>query len=155
MSITRASVSIKSTPQQLIEQARAAQALAWIQQAEARDDIKLGELKSYTRRLPAMIQVNGFGQAMAFYYSKRDKSPAYRAVYQLVEDWLCGNHSHQKATGKPVYAAYAGQSPALLAAITGEDQQRYRRAQAETQALLRWAKKFAEALIADEDETYD
>lgn len=137
-------------PSQLIEQARAAYALAWIQRAQADDTIKQSELKSFTRRLPGMIQVNGFGQAMAFYYSKRTKSSAYQSVYSLIEGWLCGPHGHEATTGKPLLADHAGKTPALLSAITQEGQQRYRLAQAETMALLRWAKKFAEALVAEE-----
>lgn len=141
-------------PHQLIEQARASHALAWIQEAMAAKGVKQSELKSYTRGLPAMIQMNGFGQAMAFYYARSDKG-AYKAVYKLVETWLCGPHKHQHTTGDPIYAAVIQQgegqnqpppSP-LLTAITQQNQQRYRHAQAETQALLRWARKFAEALI--------
>lgn len=141
----------KTSPHQLVEQARAAHALAWIQSAQTNGDIKQSELKSFTRRLPGMIQVNGFGQAMAFYYAKRSKSAAYQAVYGLVETWLCGPHEHQQTTGTPLFAAHAQTTPALLTAITAENQQCYRHAQAETQALLRWAKKFAEALVKDDE----
>lgn len=142
-------------PMQLVEQARAAYALGWIQQAQTHNDIKTSELKSFTRRLPGMIQMNGFGQAMAFYYAKREKSAAYREVYALVENWLCGPHDHQQTTGFPLYAAHADSQPALLKAITLEDQYHYRYAQAETQALLRWAKKFAEALLAEDESVHD
>lgn len=141
----------KTSPHQLIEQARAAYALAWIQKAGASGEIKQGELKSFTRRLPGMIQVNGFGQAMAFYYAKRSKSAACQAVYDFVETWLCGPHAYQHTTGTPFYADHARATPALLTAITAENQQRYRHAQAETQALLRWAKKFAEALVKEDE----
>ncbi|WP_404296457.1 type III-B CRISPR module-associated protein Cmr5 [Halomonas sp.] len=154
-SVPSAKASAKDSPvpskSMLIEQARAAHALKWIQQANgAIKQSERSELKSFTRRLPGMIQVNGFGQAVAFYYAKQGKSEAYRSVYSLVESWLCGPHAHESVTGTPLFAAYAEQAPALLTAITNEDQHRYRLAQAETQALLRWAKKFAEALVADE-----
>ena len=145
-----ASRGVERSRTQLVEQARAAYALAWIQRAQADESIKQSELKSFTRRLPGMIQVNGFGQAMAFYYAKQSKSSAYRAVYSLIEGWLCGPHGHEANAGQPLYAAYVGTPPALLTAITQEDQHRYRLAQAETMALLRWAKKFAEALVAEE-----
>lgn len=146
----------KTSPHQLVEQARAAHALAWIQKAQANRQVDQQKLKSYTRRLPGMIQVNGFGQAMAFYYAKGSKenqdsdSIAYGTVHDLVKAWLCGPHDHEHTTGTPLYAAHAKAHPALLTAITSEDQQSYRRAQAETQALLRWAKKFAEALLKKE-----
>lgn len=161
------SASDQPNPHQLIEQARASHALAWIQEAMAAKGVKQSDLKryksdlkSFTRGLPAMIQMNGFGQAMAFYYAKRGKSAAYQAVYDLVETWLCGPHARQQTTGAPIYAAdiqgqtqNQAQPPLLLTAITQHNQQRYRHAQAETQALLRWARKFAEALIKKDAST--
>lgn len=130
----------------LIEQQRAEFALRAIERALAVPEnahYQHKELKSYARRLPAMIQSNGFGQAMAFYYSKREKFHAYGLIYQMVEDWLC-------RTGQ-VYANAPNASPRLLKAITGHDQMMYRRAQAETLALMVWVKKFAEALISADD----
>lgn len=129
----------------LIEQQRAEFALRAIENALAMPEnshYQHKELKSYARRLPAMIQSNGFGQAMAFYYSKREKFHAYGMIYQMVEDWLCRSGQ--------VYAG-ANEAPRLLKAITQHDQMMYRRAQAETLALMIWVKKFAEALISADD----
>lgn len=139
------------TPQQLIEQARAAYALKWLELAQQQSGIKKPELKSYVRRLPGMIQMNGFGQAMAFYYSQsqsdRPQKEAYRQIYELVNNWLCTQAPHHQQSSSPVYGD--GKN-GLMAAITSHDQQLYRQAQAETLALLRWVKKFAEALIIEE-----
>ena len=132
---------------QLIEQQRAQFALHAIESALNTPESQIykhKEVKSYARRLPAMIQSNGFGQAMAFYYSKRDKFHAYGRIYTLVEDWLCGQGQ--------VYANVQ-ENPRLLKAITQHDQMAYRRAQAETLALMIWVKKFAEALISGEAES--
>ncbi|WP_006786748.1 type III-B CRISPR module-associated protein Cmr5 [Thiorhodospira sibirica] len=129
----------------LIEQQRAEFALRAIENALAMPEnshYQHKELKSYARRLPAMIQSNGFGQAMAFYYSKREKFHAYGMIYQMVEDWLCRSGQ--------VYAG-TNEAPRLLKAITQHDQMMYRRAQAETLALMIWVKKFAEALISADD----
>ena len=123
---------------QLMEQRRACYALKAIRQALAEPGVEPKELKSYVRRLPGMIQTNGFGQALAFYYSKRAKYRAYGTVYQMIEDWLCQDGQ--------VYAHAEGQAR-LLRAITEHDQARYRQAQAETMALMLWIKKFAEAFI--------
>lgn len=138
----------------LIEQRRAEFALQRLEDALAVPEVgkyKHSQLKSFLRRLPAMIQMNGFGQAVAFYYAKRTSYEAYGVVYKLLEDWLC-------ADGQ-VYAAATGiesllhpqATPHLLHALTAGDQQAYRRAEAEAQALLAWAKKFAEALILRDD----
>jgi CRISPR-associated protein Cmr5 len=129
---------------QLIEQKRAQYALLAINDAilQSKDGTayQLTELKAYIRRFPGMVQMNGFGQAVAFYYSKRNSSQAYGAVYQLVEKWLCSSGQ--------IYSTQQYNGPhALLTAITSKDQNSYRAAQAETQALMLWVKKFADALI--------
>lgn len=148
---------------QLAEQKRAQYALKTLKEALANSsdesDFRHSELKAYVRRLPSMIQINGFGQAMAFYYAKSSMSGktrnnadndkkaadnAYGVVYRLVENWLC--------QGDQVYAETPSGMHPLLTAITENDQQRYRAAQAETHALMRWVKKFAEALIVKNDE---
>jgi len=137
-------MNAQATPQQLIEQARARYALQWLQESLRKEGLKGSELKSYTRRLPAMIRINGFGQAVAFYRARATKSAAYKAVYQLVEDWLCGK---DQANPRPIYS----QGQDLMTEITRCDQERYRLAQAETQALMQWAKKFVEAMIVEDD----
>jgi CRISPR-associated protein Cmr5 len=134
---------------QLIEQQRAQYALKAVNQAihhsEDEHAYKHTELKAYIRRFPGMVQMNGFGQAVAFYYSKRATSKAYGAVYTIVEEWLCGPDQ--------VYSSYLHDGPhPLLTAITSEDQNSYRAAQAETQALMLWIKKFADALILNPDQ---
>lgn len=133
---------------QLLEQQRAEFALKQIKAAIERPEegkYKHSQVKSFSRRFPGMVQANGFGQAVAFFYSKRSDYPAYGVIYQLVEDWLCQREQ--------VYAAFVGaQSPRLLTAITQSDQNAYRRATAETQAMMIWVKKFAEGLILKDEE---
>lgn len=141
-----------------IEQRRAEFALQRLEDALAVPEAgkyKHSQLKSYLRRLPAMIQMNGFGQALAFYYAKRTNYEAYGVVYKLLEDWLCAKGQvYASATG--VECALNPQAtPYLLRALTAGDQQAYRRAEAEAQALLSWAKKFAEALILKDADAGD
>ena len=132
----------------LLEQARAEFALKQIQAAIDRPEqggYKHSQVKSFSRRFPSMVQTNGFGQAVAFFYAKRNDYPAYGVIYQLVEDWLCQSEK--------VYAEFANaMSPKLLNAITQSDQRTYRQATAETQALMIWVKKFAEGLILKDEE---
>lgn len=131
----------------LLEQQRAQYALAQIQAAVLRPEegkYKHSQVKSFTRRFPGMVQANGFGQAAAFFYSKRNDYPAYGVIYELVEGWLCQEGQ--------VYADFAQhESPKLLKAITQSDQYAYRQATAETQALMIWVKKFAQGLILSEE----
>jgi CRISPR-associated protein Cmr5 len=123
---------------QTIQQQRAAHALTEVEAAKTR----LGnssEYKSYASGFPAMIQMNGLGQAAAFYRSKSGndaKGRAYQALYDTLSSWL-------SKPGQP----YQGQD--LLDGITRENMQTYMLAQAEALALLDWVKKFAKAYMED------
>jgi CRISPR-associated protein Cmr5 len=105
-----------------------------------RDKIKASEYKSYASSFPAMIQMNGLGQAAAFFRSKGagndSKAHAYQALYDTLSSWL-------SKPGQP----YQGQD--LLDGITRENMQTYMLAQAEALALLDWVKKFAKAYMED------
>lgn len=123
--------------EQTLSQRRAAFALERVRAVA--DGEFAGEFRSYAASLPPMIQMNGFGQALAFCRSKSGNSQgdrAYQALYDLVSDWLTGD-------GQP----YAGQDD-VLAGVTTLDLSAYRLAQTEALALLDWVKRFASALIA-------
>jgi CRISPR-associated protein Cmr5 len=93
------------------------------------------EYKSYAAALPAMIHMNGLGQAAAFYRSKGD---THRELYDLLSGWLCQEGQ-----------SFAGKTD-LLDGITGSNMHTYRLAQAEAQALMDWVKKFAKAYMTEE-----
>jgi CRISPR-associated protein Cmr5 len=84
--------------------------------------------------------MNGLGQAMAFYKSKsiNKTSGAYKALYQLVSEWLCD-------LGQP----YHGKNN-VLNGITSCDRAQYQLAQAEALVLMSWVKKFAKAFLAED-----
>ena len=94
------------------------------------------EFVSYANALPAMIQMNGLGQAMAFC---RYKGGRHEDLYQLLSEWLRG-------TGQPYHSYHD-----LLDGITASDMHHYRLAQVESQALLNWVKKFAKAFMAHDE----
>jgi CRISPR-associated protein Cmr5 len=93
------------------------------------------EFKSQAESFPAMIRMNGLGQAAAFYLSK---GGAHGKLYKLLSDWL-------KQPGQP----YHGKD--LLEGITEKDMHAYRLAQAESLLLLDWVKKFAKAFAGEEN----
>jgi CRISPR-associated protein Cmr5 len=102
------------------------------------------EFKSYVQGLPAMVQMNGLGQAIAFYrshFTETDKSKkgavAYAKLYAILSGWLCGDNP------LAVYPL----SDDLLDAIVSHDQYKYRLAQSELQSLLVWLKSMSVALI--------
>jgi len=93
------------------------------------------EYKSYAAAFPAMIHMNGLGQAAAFYKSK---GGTHARLYKLLSDWLCRDDQ-----------PFSGQTD-LINAMSESDMQTYRLAQAEAQALMDWVKKFAKAYLVDE-----
>lgn len=137
---------------QTIQQQRAAHALKAVEavndrikaiaEGNDRDKIKASEYKSYASGFPAMIQMNGLGQAAAFYRSKGagkdSKAQAYLTLYNTLSNWL-------REPGQP-YQRHDD----LLRGITHENMQTYMLAQAEALALLDWVKKFAKAYMGDD-----
>lgn len=124
------------------EQQRAAYALTKIKAVADKlnqdiEDKNRKEWRSRATELPAMIQMNGLGQTIAFYRSKAAQdSYAHRTLVNIVQQWLC------RETG--IYS-----DDDLIDAIANGDMHLYRIAQAETQALLIWVKKFSRIYITD------
>lgn len=123
---------------QTMQQKRAQYALQGVKEAAQKykeNKAFLKEYKSYAAAFPAMIHMNGLGQAAAFY---RSKGGTHQELYKLLSGWLCQE-------GQPF------PEKDLLEGITSSDMHAYRLAQAEAQALMDWVKKFAKAYMADED----
>lgn len=118
---------------QTLQQQRAKYALEQVNAAFG-GSVNRKEFKSYASAFPAMIQMNGLGQAAAFYFSQGD---THRKLYNILSGWLV-------KSGQP-YAGKAG----LLEGITQEDMHRYRIAQAEALLLLDWVKRFAKAYVRE------
>lgn len=129
---------------QTMQQQRARFALERVEQAK-NEGANQKEYKSYASGLPAIIHMNGLGQAAAFYLSKAEKDrngnpvaeDAHYLLYKLLSDWLCRQDQP--------YADYDD----LLSGITQADMHKYLLAQAEAMALMDWVKKFAEAYMSD------
>ena len=121
---------------QTIQQERAKYALEEVQKSIGKHD---KEYKSYASSLPAMIHMNGLGQAAAFYLSKAEKEDAYKELYNLLSGWLIKE-------GQPYYGFKD-----LIDGITKSDMATYQQAQAEAQVLMDWVKKFAKAFMGGDD----
>ena len=124
-----------------IQQQRAKFALERVQDLanKLKDNAKeQNEFISYASGLPAMIHMNGLGQAMAFCQLKAKDRGSYLQLYLLVSDWLC-------QSGQP----YQDKNN-VLEGITQCDQARYQLAQAEALVLMSWVKKFAKAFLAED-----
>jgi CRISPR-associated protein Cmr5 len=121
-------------PLQTIQQQRARYALKCVNEAIS-TGVNQKEYKRYAAALPAMIHMNGLGQAAAFYRSKKD---VHADLYDLLSGWLT-------KSDQP-YHNYRD----LLKGITASDRYTYQHAQAEAQALMDWVKKFANAFMGEE-----
>ncbi len=129
---------------QTIQQHRAGYALERVEHAKANLQAEKHEaFKVRAAELPAMIQMNGLGQASAFYRMKGE-THAHQALYDVLSGWLCrAPGAHTPDAG--IYHVHGD----LITGITQSDQTEYRLAQAEALALMDWVKRFAKAFIAD------
>lgn len=93
------------------------------------------DYKSSASAFPAMIQMNGLGQAAAFYH-RSGGTIEQQLLYKLLSEWLAQSDQ-----------PYAGRD--LLDGITCCDMSTYQLAQAEALELLTWVKKFAKAFMED------
>lgn len=135
-----------AVPERSIQQERAHFALSLVDKVTREDGSVQKCFKAYANSLPAMIQMNGVGQALAFAWQKscgqkKDESAAWGLLFGGVSDWLL---NHRKIWGEC--------PDGVLAALTGGSQHQYQLAQAEAQALLAWIKEFARARIAGDYE---
>ena len=131
-----------SAPLRSMDQERAEFALKKIQAIlGGADPILKAEIRRYLNNLPALIRMNGLGQALAFFRMKGEGT-AHDAIYRMVGTWLCDASSKGRIFSESTDA---------LSAITQSDMAHYMAAQNEALALLQWLKKFAVALLPNED----
>jgi CRISPR-associated protein Cmr5 len=142
--MSKSSASLRS-----MDQERAEFALKKIQSVVGGpDEEHKKEVRRYLNNLPALIRMNGLGQALAFCLTKKKKKPddkdtAHETIYYMVSAWLCDASSKGRIFNE---------STDVISAITQSDMAHYMAAQNEALALLQWLKKFAVALLpAKED----
>jgi CRISPR-associated protein Cmr5 len=100
------------------------------------------EFRSYIKKMPTMIQVNGLGQTLAFYYSK---GKTYTAIYQIVDAWV-RDHSQVKQ----VFAAdNLSRNQEFVEAIVKLSSREYKYVTMEVLALLNWLRRFADGMTKD------
>ena len=135
---------MSQTTRTKLEQGRAAKAYEYAQ--EGTNISKAKEYKSYVKKMPMMIKVNGLGAAVAFAFSKGaknglpEKSTPWGLIYHQLEEWLGEKGMIPK--GQQSFAH-------LLAEL---DSAQYRAVTNEVLALLSWMRRFAEGLIEGESD---
>ena len=93
----------------------------------------------YVKNAPAMILTNGLGSTLAFYLSKskkKDENNAYNILYKHINEWL-----EKRGFCKGDAIEW----------IINTDSMKVFQATQEILALLNWMKKFAKAML-EEDE---
>lgn len=133
-----------------LEQERAKYAWECIQ--EVKGDINLEDkYKSYVRKTPTYIQVNGLGNTLAFYKSKFEadlkkkgenglgpEKRAYKLLYDHINGW-----KKETRENKDFLEWIIDEGTSSLKVF---------QATKETIALLNWMKRFAEAELRDKEE---
>ncbi|HDQ13639.1 MAG TPA: type III-B CRISPR module-associated protein Cmr5 [Sediminispirochaeta sp.] len=118
---------------QTLSQQRAEFALRKVVEAETE------RFKPFSAGAASIILQNGFGQAMAFWYSKGQKE--HGIMTGLIEEWLRKRYPGE--FGNRVEMNPQG----FLSVIMKLDQSVYHSMQQETIMLLEWVKRFANAFI--------
>jgi len=127
-----------------IEQARAANALARVNELSGQSSEFRKRYRSYVDRLGPAIVMNGLGQALATERAAAGAKPnsddekAHHELYRSLHNWLCREGG----------GVYPGKSDLLLA-ITEHDETRYLLAQTEALAWLEWHKKCCRASFTE------
>ncbi len=129
--------STKST----LDQQRAAHALTMIHKLDPNKYD--GMYVSYVSALPAMIVMNGIGQALATELAKdKGNDKSHRHLFDHVTDWLT-------RTGRPLDAVEKAGDPRSVFNALAESQEVYIAAQIEAMAYIHWLKQFARAFLVD------
>lgn len=123
------------SPQQSLEQKRAAAAWACVVDVRDNHTSYKGDYSSLARSAPTDIQTNGLGQTLAFWRAKG--KDYHKKIYVDFSTWL----QTRIPESKPDVLEWVMQR-----ANTND----YRRATAEAMAFLQWLKRFAEAELSEE-----
>ena len=121
---------MKQTTREKLENGRAANAFekvkAQVNEAHAED------YKRFVKKMPMMIQTNGLGHTLAFYFSKKD---AHKQVYEDLKDWC--------ADSMPSISG----DEELIEQIVNLDSEDYKWVTLEILAYLNWMRRFVEGMI--------
>lgn len=143
----------KTTPQrQTIEQERGRE--AWKDINAVKHMAK--DYRPLARSLNALIQINGLGQTLGFFYAKskdeKGKPDPKKAHYQILKhltDWMKDKKHFSAANAEKMDNGYYD---GLLGWVLDKDTSSsdYRRATTECLAFGRWLARFAEAELAED-----
>jgi len=129
--------------QRTLEQERAQQAWACVQEVTNKPQEFKKKYGSLARKVPMLVLTNGLGQTLAFLKAKGKNDPAdeHTVLFRHLSNWVLS----QVASSTPA------SNGDLLQWVLQNDSAAYRRATMEALAFLAWLKRFAEAELPTED----
>lgn len=96
------------------------------------------KMKSYCRKLPSMLKVNGLIETLVYLKSKSKGKEGEKTIYGVLEEWL---EECLKMTFKEL------ESDKLVLKIAAADLKNYRNYTEELMNISIWYKRHAEALL--------
>lgn len=129
-----------SSRRQTLEQRRAEQACIDVQEIDKLRNTNVQKgYSSLARKAPAMIQLNGLGQTLAFLRAKagQKREGEHWLLYHHLSTWITGEIPPKQSSDN------------LLEWVVRQDSQVYRQATAEAFAYLNWLKRWAEAVLPE------
>jgi CRISPR-associated protein Cmr5 len=103
---------------------------------------KLDSYVNFTKGAPAFIMSNGLMQALAFYWSRKEKEEAARAIALDIIEWL-PLQTPKQASADPFESA--------MKSLYAMPSMKYMQATREALAMLRWLRQFADALKKEDE----
>jgi CRISPR-associated protein Cmr5 len=95
------------------------------------------EYRSYIKKMPMMIKVNGLGQTFAFYFSKGE---TYKIIYDQVGKWLLDYYAQE------LNLTEEDRRKRPIDVIIHLPSDQYRMATMESVSVLDWMRRFVDGL---------
>lgn len=125
-----------------VERQRAKFAYKCVEDVINQKQAELSEYKSYVKKIPMMILINGLAPTFAFILSKAKNKNAYYFVYRNISSWLESEDARIQKQGKED----------LMVFILAQNSQNYRVLSNDILALFSWIKRLADGMIEDKTE---
>jgi len=137
--------------QRMLEQERAQQAWACVQEVTNKPQEFKKKYGSLARKVPMLVLTNGLGQTLGFLLAKakRHEPEQKRSVEAKAHDLLFIHLSNWVLS--QVASSTTASNGDLLQWVLQNDSAAYRRATTEALAFLTWLKRFAEAELPTEE----
>jgi CRISPR-associated protein Cmr5 len=121
---------------------------------QSKNDDMAKKYKSYSKKLLAMIKINGLASTLVFMLSKSksNKQPtsqelAYKELYNHIQQWL----EDEDCPVNTLYSNISSKNNDLIEKVLSFDSNSYRAVTKEVMEFSNWLRRFAEGMIKDEE----